>query len=169
MGMNASVLILNANYEPLHVCNTRRAIGLILNEKAALVLNGRGFIHSACQVFPIPSVIRLRYMIHRPRLPLKLTRREVFRRDEYICQYCGKAGGTLTIDHVIPRHLGGQHRWNNVVTSCSSCNHLKGGRSVAEAGLRLLRIPEEPCASAAYVFGRYAQDDPAWDPFLEGW
>jgi len=81
--MYEPVLVLNANFEPINVCTTRRAIGLILAEKAAMVVNGRGHIHTINQLLPRPSVIRLEHMIHRPRPRVKLTRREVFRRDNY--------------------------------------------------------------------------------------
>ncbi|RME91123.1 MAG: HNH endonuclease, partial [Anaerolineae bacterium] len=124
--MQAPVLVLNANFEPINVCTTRRAIGLILAGKAAMVVNGRGYIHTVSQAFPRPSVIRLERMIHRPRPRVKLTRREIFRRDNYTCQYCGRRTPMLTVDHVLPRHLGGKHTWTNVVTACPACNHRKG-------------------------------------------
>ena len=99
--MEAPVLVLNANFEPINVCNTRRALGLIFLGKADLVMNGRGTIQTVKQTIPIPSVIRLEQMIHRPRLQVKLTRREVFRRDRYTCQYCGRHSKDLTVDHVM--------------------------------------------------------------------
>ena len=109
------VLVLNANFEPIHVCSTRRAIGLILAGKADMIVNGRGHIRTITQLLPRPSVIRLETQIHRPRPRVKLTRREVFRRDNYTCQYCGRRDVSLTVDHVIPRHLGGPHKWTNLV------------------------------------------------------
>lgn len=163
------VLVLNANFEPINVCDLRRAIGLLLTEKASLVLNGRGEIHTANATYPLPSVIRLQTMVHRPRVHVRLSRREVFRRDNYTCQYCGKSSTTLTIDHVIPRHLGGEHTWTNVVTACSTCNHRKGGRTLAEANMRLLRPPQEPPSSAWYVFGHHLTQYAEWEPFLTGW
>ena len=102
-----NVLVLNANFEPINICTVRRAVGLIITDKAALVVNGRGYIHTINQVVPRPSIIRLQHMVNRPRLRVKLNRREIFRRDNFTCQYCGKQGGNLTIDHVYPRHLGG--------------------------------------------------------------
>jgi 5-methylcytosine-specific restriction endonuclease McrA len=167
--MNTTVLVLNANFEPINVCDLRRAIGLILCEKASLILNGRGEIHTTSMSFPAPSVIRLKNMAHHPRIRIKLTRREIFRRDNYTCQYCGKNTGFLTVDHIIPRHLGGQHIWINVVTACSSCNHHKGGRLLAQANMHLLRPATEPPSSAIYLFGRHAKDFTEWVPFLEGW
>lgn len=167
--MAAEVLVLNANFEPIHICDLRRAINLILADKAALVVNGRGEIHSARQSYPMPSVIRLNHMISRPRPVVRLTRREVFRRDAYVCQYCCKKTLELTIDHVIPRHLDGQHRWNNVVAACAVCNHRKGGRTLPEAGMKLLKIPREPPATAMYIFGRHLTNFAEWEPFLQGW
>lgn len=167
--MQAPVLVLNANFEPINVCDMRRAVGLILSEKADLVVNGRGEIHTINASFPQPSVIRLQKMINRPRQQLKLTRREVFRRDNHTCQYCGKHTNDLTIDHVLPRHMGGQHVWNNVVAACPACNHRKGGRLLEEANMRLLRQPHEPPTSAQYVFGRHLPDNTEWETFLQGW
>jgi 5-methylcytosine-specific restriction endonuclease McrA len=164
-----NVLVLNANFEPINICTVRRAVGLIITDKAALVVNGRGYIHTINQVVPRPSIIRLQHMVNRPRLRVKHNRREIFRRDNFTCQYCGKQGGNLTIDHVYPRHLGGQHLWNNVVTACAACNHRKGGRTLKESGMQLARLPREPQASAEYVFGRHLSDYDDWLPFLQGW
>jgi 5-methylcytosine-specific restriction endonuclease McrA len=164
-----NVLVLNANFEPINICTVRRAVGLIITDKAALVVNGRGYIHTINQIVPRPSIIRLQHMVNRPRLRVKLNRREIFRRDNFTCQYCGKQGGNLTIDHVYPRHLGGQHLWNNVVTACAACNHRKGGRTLKESGMQLARLPREPQASAEYVFGRHLSDYDDWLPFLQGW
>jgi 5-methylcytosine-specific restriction endonuclease McrA len=167
--MDEPVLVLNASFEPIHVCSTRRAIGLILTEKATLVMNGRGIIRTINQSFPRPSVIRLEKMIHRPKPHTLLNRREIFRRDNHTCQYCGKHSPTLTIDHVIPRHKGGSHNWDNVVAACASCNHHKGGKTPEEAGMHLLRIPREPSSSAVYIFGHHLQDNRDWEQFLQGW
>jgi 5-methylcytosine-specific restriction endonuclease McrA len=167
--MQEAVLVLNANFEPIHICGLQRAMGLILADKADMVANGRGEIKTVNQVYPRPSVIRLQKMITRPRPHIKLTRREILRRDNYTCQYCGKHTIDLTIDHVIPRHLDGPHIWTNVVAACSSCNHRKGGRTLDESGMHLLRIPKEPPTSAHYIFGRNLTENTEWEPFLTGW
>jgi 5-methylcytosine-specific restriction endonuclease McrA len=167
--MQEPVLVLNANFEPINVCNIRRAIGLILNGKAILVQNGRGEIHTVAQTFPRPSIIRLDRMVRRPRPRVKLTKREILRRDDYTCQYCRQRLSYLTIDHVIPRHMGGQHTWHNLVTACPSCNHRKGGRTVEQAQMRLIRPPAEPPLSARYIFARHLRDNSEWLPFIEGW
>lgn len=167
--MQGPVLVLNANFEPINVCNTRRAIGLILMNKASLVMNGRGEIQTISKSFPSPSIIRLDRMVHRPRQTVRLTKREVFRRDNFTCQYCGQRPLRLTVDHIIPRHRGGQHSWDNLVTACPSCNLRKGGRTLEIVGMRLLRLPSEPPASAYYIFGRYLENNQEWTPFIQGW
>ena len=167
--MQEPVLVLNANFEPINICSTRRAMGLLLTGKADMVVNGRGYIRTIKELLPRPSVIRLESQIHRPRPHVKLTRREVFRRDNYTCQYCGKHDGGLTVDHVLPRHLGGQHIWTNVVAACPSCNHRKGGRKLEESRMVLLHKPKEPPANASYIFGRHLTDNGEWEPYISGW
>jgi 5-methylcytosine-specific restriction endonuclease McrA len=167
--MQEPVLVLNANFEPINVCSMRRAIGLILAEKAAMVVNGRGHIHTINLLLPRPSVIRLEHMIHRPRPRVKLTRREVFRRDNYTCQYCGRHDTPLTVDHILPKHLGGGHVWTNVVAACPACNHRKGGRRLEEVHMSLLHAPKEPPASAVYLYGRLLDENGEWEPYISGW
>ena len=167
--MQEPVLVLNANFAPINVCNTRRAIGLILTGKASMVMNGRGSIKTVSLVLEKPSVIRLGRMVRRPRPRVTLSKIEIFRRDDYSCQYCGTRGGNLTLDHVIPRRLGGTHSWENLVTACAYCNHKKGGRTSSQAGMRLLKMPREPSSSAAYIFARYTKINDEWVPYLMGW
>lgn len=167
--MNQPVLVLNANFEPLHVCDTRRALGLIIGGKARLVANGRGYVHTVQTSFARPSVIQLHKMIHRPRPFPRLSKKEIFRRDNYVCQYCGRQTTHLTVDHVIPRFQGGTHSWHNLVAACPSCNRHKGGRTVEEAHMALRRPPQEPPRSAAYLFGRYLDQDQVWRDYLTGW
>ncbi len=169
LAMNDPVLVLNANYEPLNVCDTRRAIGLILTGKAEMVANGRGYIHTTRERLPRPSVIRLEHMVRRPRPRVKLSKREIFRRDNYTCQYCSRQMAHLTIDHVMPRHRGGQHRWDNLVAACAPCNRHKGGRTATEANMNLRHRPAEPAATANYLFGRHLTDNADWGKFIEGW
>lgn len=167
--MNDPVLVLNANYEPLNVCTTKRAMGLIFSGKAEMIENGRGYIKTVREFFPRPSVIRIGYMIKRPRPRVRLSKREVFRRDGYTCQYCGTRTGRLTLDHVVPRHLGGQYDWENLVTACASCNLHKGGRSLDQVAMHLLRPPREPHPSALYLYGNHLNDNEDWHRYLEGW
>jgi 5-methylcytosine-specific restriction endonuclease McrA len=167
--ITAPVLVLNANYEPLNVCSTRRAVLLVLDGKAMLVANGRGVLRTVTIELPLPSVIRLAQMVHRPRPHIKLTKKEVLRRDDYTCQYCGLRAPVLTVDHVLPRHLGGKARWENLVTACAPCNHRKGGRTLEQAHMRLLRLPSEPPASLTYVLSRHLNGNEEWLPFIDGW
>jgi len=167
--MNDPVLVLNANFQPINVTSTYRAINLVLAEKATLILNGRGVIHSVSETFPLPSVIRLTRMVKRPRPSVQLTRKEIFRRDNYTCQYCGRKTNNLTIDHVIPRRLGGKTTWNNLVAACPRCNHLKGGMTPEQSGMSPRKMPERPPNSAAYLFGKHLNENQEWMDFLVGW
>lgn len=167
--MNDPVLVLNVNFEPLNVCTTRRAMGLLFKGKAEMLLNGRGYIQTVRKNYLKPSVIRLGYMVRRPRPRVRLTKREVFRRDRYGCQYCGARSNRLTLDHVVPRHRGGEHSWSNLVTACEACNLKKGGRTLQEAHMNLLRQPQEPRASALYLYGLHLPENEDWRQYLEGW
>lgn len=171
-GMNSlaqPVLVLNVNFEPLHVSSTKRALGLLLCGKAELILNGRGVIHSSGRQFEIPSIIRLQNSVRRPKPRISLNKKEVLRRDNYTCQYCGVRSIQLTIDHIFPRHAGGKDEWHNVVAACPACNRRKGGRTPEQANMKLHRSPFEPKPSAMYRFGRYLLQRHEWEPFLLGW
>ena len=167
--MKEPVLVLNANFQPINITSTYRAINLVLSEKATLILNGRGVIRSVSQTFPLPSVIRLNRMIKRPRPIVKLTRKEIFRRDHFTCQYCGRQTSELTIDHVIPRRLGGKTRWDNVVSACPRCNHLKGGMTPEQSGMYPRKQPKHPPNTAIYLFGKHQNQNEDWEDFLLGW
>ncbi len=169
--MSGSVLVLNQNYEPLNVCNVRRAIVLVFDGRAEILEEYDGLVRSATQAFSFPSVIRLVYLIRRPRPRVKLTRREIFIRDDHTCQYCGRRSSDLTIDHVVPRSRGGVHEWTNLVAACKSCNHRKGGKSVQEAHMRLRREPNEPKPGVYYTIERRLDSGihPDWEKFLPGY
>ena len=164
--MSTAVLVLNENYEPLNVCNEKRAIVLVSRGKAEVLEHGRIFLRSPSQRVQCPSVIRLVYLIKRPRPQARLTRREVFLRDNYTCQYCGIRSRDLTLDHVVPRQRGGKHTWENLVSACSSCNHRKGNKSVEEARMALRRAPFQPKASTYYAIAQYLPTYREWAKFL---
>ena len=165
--INLPVLVLNQNYEPFNICRVRRAVVLLYGGKAEMLENGSGFIHSATQVFPVPSVIRLAYLIKRPRFERKLTRLEVFSRDQYTCQYCGKETRQLTLDHVIPRYRGGEHIWKNVVSACIRCNRRKAGKTPTEAGMRLINHPSPPRGNIFfYIPYHYLQNRDEWQKYI---
>ena len=166
--MNGVVLVLNQNYEPLNVCNLPRAFRLVFGEKAEIIEYDHQIIRTPRAEYHAPSVIRLQYQVRRPRPRVKLSRREIFSRDRHTCQYCGRQGHDLTLDHIVPRHRGGGHTWENLVTACKSCNHRKGGKTVEEARFRLNRPPFEPRSDVYSMFTPYLADEhnEAWRTYL---
>lgn len=146
------VLVLNHSFEPLHVCTTRRAIILLYTGKAERIEDSPSIIHSPSIVFVIPAVIRLYRYVKLPVIPaIAFNKKNILRRDAYTCQYCGRNGGErMTIDHVIPRSLGGRTIWENVVSACRACNVKKGNKSLHEVRMSLRRKPAKP-ASVFYL------------------
>ena len=162
---SSPVLVLNQNYQPLNICNARRAVVLVGGGKAELLLNGRGNVRSVSRTFPIPSVIRLFLMVKQPLVRRRLSRQAVFHRDDFTCQYCGKETTELTLDHIIPRSRRGVHAWENVVSACISCNHRKAGRTPAEASMALRGAPRAPRPNPYLLFHhRHIEDD--WREFI---
>lgn len=163
------VLVLNQNYEPLNVCNARRALVLVNGGKAEVLEHGEGELRTMTISYRRPSVIRLVYLIKRPRPRVRLTRREIFLRDHFVCQYCGLKTKDLTIDHLVPRHRGGRHTWDNLVSACRACNHRKGGKTPDEARMALRKHPAEPKATSYYLFGQYLDIYVEWGKFIPEW
>jgi 5-methylcytosine-specific restriction endonuclease McrA len=145
--MGGRVLVLNATFEPINVCTVRRAVVLLLKEKAELLERGRFELHSESTTLARPVVIRLIAYVKVPRDAhrRKITRRAVFARDSWTCQYCGSRSN-LTVDHVIPRSKGGASSWENIVASCAPCNRRKGDRTPRQAGMQPRRAPRTPRA-----------------------
>jgi 5-methylcytosine-specific restriction endonuclease McrA len=166
--MDGNVLVLNQNFEPLNVTNLPRAFRLVFGEKAEVLEYDHQVIRTPRTEYRAPSVIRLSHMVRRPRPRVKLSRREVFVRDRYTCQYCGRERHNLTLDHVLPRHRGGSHSWDNLVTACTGCNHRKGGKTPEEARLRLVRQPVEPRCDVYSLFTPYLAEErnEAWRTYL---
>lgn len=164
-----NVLVLNATYEPLNVVSVRRAVVLLLKEKAELVEAAEAKLRAECLEVPVPLVIRLVTYVKVPRrwFNLPVSRRTVLSRDNYTCQYCGDqpGKGELTIDHVLPRSRGGGHTWENVVAACGSCNHRKGDRTPEEAGMPLRRKPYRPRYIAITLLG-HAGTREVWEKYL---
>ena len=144
MVVTAPVLVLNLNYVPINVCTVRRAVVLVVKGKAELLENHRNQIRTVDRRMDAPSIIRLSYLVKRPFLPRKMSKKEIFLRDRYTCQYCSKKAQDLTLDHVVPRRQHRQHTWGNVVTACTRCNLRKAGRTPAEAKMRLATVPRAP-------------------------
>jgi 5-methylcytosine-specific restriction endonuclease McrA len=165
-GTESAALVLNATYEPLCVVSGRRAAVLVLTSKAVPVAAGEGVLHSERTALPVPAVVRLSHYVRVPyRATVPLTRKAVFARDGGRCVYCGAAATSL--DHVVPRSRGGAHAWENVVSACGRCNHVKADRGIAELGWRLRTTPRAPSGSAWRVAGA-RRIDPRWAPYLEG-
>lgn len=142
--MSYDVLVLNSDYEPLNVCNSRRAMTLMYLGKVDVLHSDALVLRSATDAYIVPSVVRLRNHIRRPMPQLKLSRRSILARDNYTCQYCGQRGGELTVDHVTPRRLGGPDTWDNLVCCCRTCNGKKGDKTLAQLGLQLKTVPKRP-------------------------
>jgi len=164
--------VLNQNYEPLHVCAVRRAMVLTLTGRADIVESGPiGMKGAEGKIYDTPSVIRLQNYVKRPIPKPRLSRKEIFARDGYKCQYCGVEAelSQLTIDHVVPRRLGGLHEWENVTTACSKCNHRKGGRTPGQANMRINATPVPPRVNIGRLFVSYIEEHDEWQPYLAPW
>lgn len=163
--LNHPVLVLNQNYEPLNICQVRRAIVLLLNGKAEVIHVNSAEVRSPSFSMISPSVVRLSNLVKRPRPYAKLTRQRIFSRDRYTCQYCGKQSRELTLDHIIPRHRGGEHSWENVTSACKRCNQSKAGKTPREAGMKLLRKPFQPAGGGSHLVYPF-HTPPEWRDYL---
>ncbi len=163
--MNSRVLVLNQDFSPLMVCSVERGFLLVYLNKSELVRPANGYkLHSISESFPMPSVIRLNRYVHAPYKGVTLTRQNVFKRDNFECQYCGTRK-ELTLDHVIPSSKGGQHTWINLVTACKRCNAKKGDYKPEDAGMTLRKRPLKPTYALFLkeLSGHYGNE---WDEFL---
>jgi 5-methylcytosine-specific restriction endonuclease McrA len=161
------VLLLNATYEPLTTLPLRRAVCLVLREKAEVVHHDASgaLLRSATMSIGVPSVIRLRRYVRIPfRTRVPLTRAALMRRDNYQCAYCGRRAET--IDHVLPRSRGGKHTWENCVASCRPCNHRKADRLLEELGWTLHVTPAVPRGTQWRLIGVIHDGDPQWAPYV---
>jgi 5-methylcytosine-specific restriction endonuclease McrA len=181
--LNTKTLVLNRSYLPVHVTVVRRALGLLYQDVARAVdehyrtfdfaswsdlaasEDSVGLVGRAIRV---PRVILLQTYDRVPRRYVRFSRYNIYARDGSTCQYCGRrfSRTDLNLDHVVPRSRGGSSTWENVVCSCHRCNRIKGGRTPAEAGMRLIRQPRRPqwtpFMTEAYSLRRYKE----WMPFL---
>ena len=165
MMLNQAVLLLNQNYEPLTICNVKRAVILIFLGKAEMIEKNSGVLHSVSLEIPIPSVIRLARNVRAPRKQIMLNRKNLMIRDNHTCQYCGRRVQPLTIDHVIPKHYGGKDSWDNLVVACHSCNHRKANRTPEQAGMQLIATPKKP-HYFFYLHKVIGIKDIHWKPYL---
>ena len=165
--LNRSVLILNNGYEPMGTCDAKKAITLVYLAKAMIVEEDEAVeLRSPNTTMYMPSVIRLSSYVHLPYKKLQPSKRNVFKRDKYVCQYCGIKCQAPTVDHVIPKSRGGKNTWTNMTTSCFKCNNKKNNRTPVEANMKLLSKPFVP--SRTYIIG-YQNTNPNnedWKKFL---
>ncbi len=162
----SGALVLNASYEPLCIVPTRRALCLVLADKADLVHHRDGMFRSERLALPEPSVVRLRTYVRVPfAARVSLNRRAIFARDGGRCQYCGVPADN--IDHVIPRSKGGLHTWENVVAACRPCNAKKQDHHLADTTMVLRRRPTAP-RSRNWVLAAIGGARPEWEPYLGG-
>lgn len=145
-----NVLVLNFDYTPLNIVQGRRAIVLLLKDRAQMVSE---------------RVIRLRFYVS---MPLSRTAREkptkaaIYRRDNNTCQYCGSTR-SLTIDHLIPKCKGGEDSWTNLTLACAVCNTRKGSRTPEQVGLKLKKKPRPPLPKVVEIVQR--STDPEWSQY----
>ncbi len=164
--LNAKVLVLNQNYEPMSVCNVRKAIIMLYLGKAEIIeeyLDKR--VRSISATFPFPSIVRLGVYVHVPYKKIILSRKNILRRDNHRCQYCGRSDLPLTIDHVNPKSKGGTDSWENMVCACVKCNNKKGDRLPHEVDMNLRRQPFKP-NHVTFIRHYVGQVDERWKPYL---
>jgi 5-methylcytosine-specific restriction endonuclease McrA len=161
------VLVLNASFEPINVCTVRRAAVLILKNRAEILERSDWSLHAENLTLPRPVVIRLVTYVNIPRDAhrRKITRRAVFARDRWTCQYCGHERGNLTVDHVIPRSRGGSSTWENIVTCCAPCNRRKGDRLPRQVDMTPRRRPKAP-SSTIFIHVATPSIPSAWEQYL---
>ncbi len=165
-GLGGRVLVLNQSYEPISVCNIRKAMGLLCLMKAEIVVaNEKRRVRSVSNAFTCPSVIRLRRYIHVPVKKVELSRKNILRRDAHRCQYCGIVKPPLTIDHVMPKSRGGLDAWENLVCACVKCNVKKGNRTPEEASMKLSKTPRRP-SHVTFIKNLSGDLDEGWKPYL---
>jgi len=164
--LKRQVLVLNQNYEPMSITNAKKAIILIFLGKAEIIENHDNMmVHSINVSLPLPSIVRLTRYISVPRKRIVLSRKNIIKRDNHQCQYCGTHAGFFTVDHIIPKDRGGEDTWENLVCACTKCNNKKGNRTPDEAGMILLKKPQKPnhIFFIRYFIGKL---DNSWKPYL---
>ncbi|MDY0911584.1 MULTISPECIES: HNH endonuclease [Rathayibacter] len=158
-------LVLNAGYEPLAVVSFKRALVLLMTEKAMIIVADEEHpVHGATGDYVRPSVIVLtRYVRIPSSRSVPVSRRGVLRRDNHRCGYCGQHANT--IDHIQPKSRGGRDSWENLVACCHRCNNVKSDRTPLEMGWQLRSVPRMPRAGSWLVRGA-ERTQPEWDDYL---
>lgn len=164
--LSRKVLVLNNNYEPLSICNVKKALILLYLGKAELIAACKGkYLHSVSTTMPYPSIVRLATYVRVPHKTIVLSRKNILRRDGHRCQYCGRTDVTLTVDHIIPRSRGGTDTWDNLVAACVACNNKKGDHTPSEVNMKLLRKPIRP-NHVMFIRHFVGTVDEEWKPYL---
>lgn len=144
MRTSKKVLVLNQAYQPITVTTVKKAVTLTWCDKVEMVEVSEQVLRSPNAEFPIPLVVRLKRGVrYNPFRRVELNRKNLFKRDNNTCVYCGSKEN-LTIDHVVPRCRGGKTTWENVVTACHRCNNKKDNKTPEEVGLNLKQVPSQP-------------------------
>ena len=162
--LSERTLLLDVGYRPLSIVSVRRALLLLIADKAEMVHERDYVVRSERLELAAPSIARLRYQVAAPyRRRAPLHRKAVFARDAHVCQYCGRRAEC--IDHVYQRSKGGEHEWENVVACCRSCNSAKGDTLPEHSKFRLRTVPyaPEPIAVAAALRRGVP---PEWDTYI---
>jgi 5-methylcytosine-specific restriction endonuclease McrA len=161
-------LVLNGDYSPLNICTVLRAVKMVFAGRAEIIEGSNGALRTVSAEFPLPTVVRISHKVRLPKVRVRLSRKAVLSRDRYMCQYCGKTGPRMTVDHLVPKNKGGSFEWDNLVCACPRCNSRKGGRTLTEAGMRVLSQPREPSyfilSLLYHTQGR--RPDSAWGKYL---
>ena len=157
--VQSKVLVLNTTFLPINICSWRRAIVLLFKGKADGIENSKKKINSG--KYTLPLVIKLKDYVPVPYNGVVFTRKNIFLRDNYTCQYCGRTGN-LTIDHIIPKSKGGEDIWENVVACCIRCNNKKSDRLPEEEGMKLIGTPYKPPSSLYLQITRQSSVPTSW-------
>ena len=163
--LSSKVLLLNQNYEPMSVVSAKKAIILFYLQKVEIVEKKSWMVRSQNYAVPAPSIIRLLCYVRIPRKRIELNRRNILRRDNHKCQYCGTRKVSLTIDHIIPKRHGGLDTWENLVCACVKCNNKKGSKTPEQANMILRKKPKRPhyLFFMQYLIG---VSEDSWKPYL---
>ena len=163
--LSKKVLLLNSSYEPISIINSKKAIIMLMLGKVDYIEKGNKFIKSEKIQFLLPVVVKLKAFVYLKRRRIALTRQNIFKRDNYICQYCGKKSKSLTIDHVIPKNKGGVDSWENLVSACVKCNLSKADNYLKDINMPLLNKPKKP-HFLLYMQGYVNNEYESWKPYL---
>ena len=159
------VLVLNQNYEPITVCDVRRAVVLTYLGKAEIIEKDSSFVRSISLSVPLPLVVRILVYIRVPGKRIMLSRKNVIKRDKHICQYCGVKDVPMTVDHIIPKNLGGEDSWENLICACVDCNNKKGNRTLEQVNIIPLNRPKKP-NNITFIRNFVGIRNEKWKPYL---